>query len=122
MRQLARRYIRYTSQNPNLWAAIFEHSLPRGRAAPKWYAEKTWMLLEFGEKAIAPLFGPGEEKARHHEANVLWAGLYGIGSLATTGKLPVSESPELMVLSLIRNYVAGLRERHGGDVRDQVAE
>src|SRR5262245_56659501 len=35
--ELARRYIRYTGQNPNLWAAIFEHSLPRGRAAPKWY-------------------------------------------------------------------------------------
>lgn len=109
--ELARRYIDYTGRNPNLWAAVFEHSLPRGRTAPKWYAEKSGMLLEFGERAITPLFGPDEEAARRHEANVLWAGLYGIGSLATTGKLPASESPELMALLLIRNYLAGLRER-----------
>ena len=118
--ELARRYIRYTVQNPNLWAAVFEHSLPRGRTTPEWYAEKTWMLLGLGEKAIAPFFGPGEEAARLHEANVLWAGLYGIGSLATTGKLPASESPELMALSLIRNYLAGLRERHGGGASGQL--
>jgi AcrR family transcriptional regulator len=110
--ELARRYIDYTGRNPNLWAAVFEHSLPRGRTAPKWYAEKSGMLLEFGERAITPLFGPDEETARRHEANVLWAGLYGIGSLATTGKLPASEEPELMALSLIRNYLVGLRERN----------
>jgi AcrR family transcriptional regulator len=119
--ELARRYIEYTGRNPNLWAAVFEHGLPRGRTAPKWYAEKTGMLLEFGERAISPLFGPGEEAVRRHEANVLWAGLYGIGSLATTGKLPASESPELMTLSLIRNYLAGLRERSVRFAKSQVA-
>ena len=108
---LAQRYIDYTGHNPNLWAAVFEHSLPGRRAAPKWFAEKIATLLDLGERAIAPLFKPGEEAIRHHEANVLWAGLYGIGSLATAGKLPVSESPNLMVQSLIRNYIAGLRER-----------
>ena len=106
---LADRYIGYTSRNPSLWNSVFEHSLPSGRAAPAWFAEKTQTLLEFGEKAIAPLFQPGEETVRHHEAHVLWAGLYGIGSLATAGKLPAAESPQLMVQSLIRNYLAGLR-------------
>jgi AcrR family transcriptional regulator len=108
---LADRYIDYTSRNPSLWNSVFEHSLPNGRAAPVWFIEKRQTLLAFGEKAIAPLFRPGEEAARHHESTVLWAGLYGIASLATAGKLPPAESPQLMVQSLIRNYVAGLREQ-----------
>lgn len=107
---LADRYIGYTSRNPSLWNAVFEHSLPSGRTAPAWFIEKRQTLLAFGEKAIAPLFRPGEETARNHEAHVLWAGLYGIASLATAGKLPPAESPQRMVQSLIRNYVAGLRE------------
>ena len=106
---LAARYIGYTSQNRSLWNSVFEHSLPRGRAAPAWFIEKRQTLIGFGERAIAPLFQPGEETVRYHEAHVLWAGLYGIASLATAGKLPAGESPQLMVQSLIRNYLAGLR-------------
>ena len=108
---LADRYIGYTSRNRSLWNSVFEHSLPSGRAAPVWFIEKRQTLIGFGEKAIAPLFRPGEEASRHHEAHVLWAGLYGIASLATAGKLPSAESPQLMVQSLIRNYLAGLREQ-----------
>lgn len=106
---LAERYIGYTSRNPSLWNSVFEHSLPNERAAPAWFIEKRQALLEFGERAIAPLFQPGEEAVRCHEAHVLWAGLYGIASLATAGKIPATESPQRMVQSLIRNYLAGLR-------------
>ena len=111
LNDLATRYIGYTSRNRSLWNSVFEHSLPSGRAAPAWFIEKRDTLIGFAEQAIAPLFQPGEETVRHHEANVLWAGLYGIASLATAGKLPATESPQLMVQSLIRNYVAGLREQ-----------
>jgi hypothetical protein len=40
---------------------------------------------------------------------VLWAGLYGITSLAGAEKLSETEDPKIMVESLIRNYLAGLR-------------
>ena len=109
LNDLANRYIGYTSRNRSLWNSVFEHSLPSGRTAPAWFIEKRETLIGFGDQAIAPLFQPGEETIRHHEAHVLWAGLYGIASLATAGKLPASESPQLMVQSLIRNYLAGLR-------------
>jgi AcrR family transcriptional regulator len=109
LNDLANRYIGYTSRNRGLWNSVFEHSLPNGRTAPAWFIEKRETLIGFGAQAIAPLFQPGEETIRHHEAHVLWAGLYGIASLATAGKLPASESPQLMVQSLIRNYLAGLR-------------
>ena len=109
LEQLARRYIAYVGENRGLWNAIFEHSLPEGRDSPPWMVERTGKLLGLAERAIAPLFGDGEEDQRHHEAQVLWAGLYGIASLATADKLPAGESPEAMVRTLVRNSIAGIR-------------
>ena len=111
LQDLASRYIEYVGRNPGLWNAMFEHSLSGGRKAPEWFVERTQRLLDLGEKAIEPLFGPGEEKLRRHEANVLWASLYGIAALAAAQKLPANESPQQMVQSLIRNSAAGLRAR-----------
>ena len=109
LQDLANRYIAYVSRNAELWNCVFEHRLPVGREAPPWFGERTQTLLGFGEKAIAPHFGPQEEKLRQHEARVLWASLYGIAALATAKKLPNNESPQEMVRSLIRNFIAGLR-------------
>ena len=111
LQNLAGRYIEYVGRNPGLWNAIFEHSLPDGRAAPDWYVERTRQLLGFAEKAIEPLFAAGEEQALRHEAHVLWAALYGIAALATAQKLTADESPEALVRSLVRNYLAGLRSQ-----------
>jgi len=111
LQELAHRYIAYVSRNRGLWNAIFEHSLPEGREAPPWMVERTGKLLGLAEQAIAPLFALGEEARRCHEAQVLWAGLYGIASLATAGKLPAGESPEAMVATLVRNSIAGIRTR-----------
>jgi AcrR family transcriptional regulator len=113
---LARCYIDYVGRHRGLWNAIFEHSLPDGRSAPDWFAERTRVLMGYAERAIEPLFGLEEEATRRHEAQVLWAGLYGIASLANAGKLPADESPETMVQSLIRNSVAGLRVVRGKPV------
>ena len=111
LQNLAGRYIEYVSHNPGLWNAIFEHGLPDGRAVPDWYAERTRQLLGFAEKAIEPLFAAGEELVLRHEAHVLWAALYGIAALATAQKLTADESPEALVRSLVRNYLAGLRSQ-----------
>ena len=111
LQDLASRYIEYVGRNRGLWNAMFEHNLPEGRTAPVWYVERTQRLLGLGERAIEPLFRPGEEKLRRHEANVLWSGLYGIALLAAAKKLPLGESPQLMVQSLIRNYIEGLKAR-----------
>jgi AcrR family transcriptional regulator len=109
LQDLANRYIAYVGRNAELWNCVFEHRLPAGREAPPWFGERTQRLLGFGEKAIALLFGPHEEKLRQHEARVLWASLYGIAALATAKKLPNNESPQEMVRSLIRNFILGLQ-------------
>ncbi len=111
---LARCYIADVRERRGLWNAVFEHSLPEGKVQPDWYGERIATLLGFAARAIAPLFGPGEEAALRHQVQVLWAGLYGIASLATADKLPVGESPERMVETLARNTITALRARKAG--------
>ena len=111
LQDLARRYIAYVNRHRGLWNAIFEHSLPPGRETPAWWSERTATLLGFAERAIGPLFGAGEEARCRHEAQVLWAGLYGIASLASSDKLPAGESAEAMVATLARNAIAGITMR-----------
>ena len=109
LRALARAYIRFTSNHPNLWSMLFEPSALHGEQLPDWYHEKVRRLLGLAEQALASLFPAGQEELRHHSARVLWSGLHGICSLAHAGALPKSESETAMADSLITNYVTGLR-------------
>ena len=109
LRALARAYIRFTNDHPNLWSMLFEPSAPHGEQLPDWYHEKVRGLLGLAEQALASLFPAGQEERRHHSARVLWSGLHGICSLARAGALPKSESETAMADSLITNYVTGLR-------------
>jgi len=111
LRQLANSYTRFVDERPNLWNALFEHTLPNGRTYPERHASAVTSLLGLAETALAPLFPPGEENRRLHEARVLWASLYGVIFLAVSQKLAPTESPDQMARSLVANYVAGLRVR-----------
>ena len=108
---LARGYIGFTREHPRLWALLFEHRLPEGQSLPDWHAEKILRLLGLLERALASLFTPGEEGARHHSARVLWSSLHGMVSLESAGKLVATQTVDALVETLVVNYVAGLR--HG---------
>ncbi len=110
LRTLARAYIRFTSNHPNLWGMLFEPTAPHGEQLPDWYHEKVRRLFELPERALASLFPQGQEAQRHHSARVLWSGLHGICSLARAGALPKTESETALADSLITNYVTGLRQ------------
>ena len=109
LQQLASRYIRFVGEHPKLWNAVFEHTLPDGTALNQRHILAVTKLLGLVEAALAPLFPPGKEDRRLHEARVLWASLDGIASLAVSGKLAQAETPEYMAGSLATNYIAGLR-------------
>ncbi len=109
LRAMARSYISFTGEHPNLWNILFEHRLPEGQQLPEGHREKVRRLLGLVESALAPLFPPGRESERLHSARVLWCGLNGICSLTSAGATP--ESATAMAESLVTNYVAGLR--HG---------
>ena len=110
--ELAARYAAFTAENPRLWNALFEFSLPEGRNLPKQHTIRIVRLLGLAERALAPLF-PDDPAGTAHEAAVLWSCLYGIVSLAASDKLTATETAEAVLHSLVTNYVAGLRFRLG---------
>ena len=68
------------------------------------------------EEVLSRALPEAEPAALRRSARVLWCGVHGICSLALTGKLGLvtSESVRVMIESLVRNYLDGLRN---GEVR-----
>lgn len=110
LRRLAAAYTRYVVEHPRLWSVMFEHR-PEGDPSPDWYRAKIYRLLGLIEAAIAPLFKPGEEAARRHEAWVLWASYHGIVALTMASKIASAGSLHSLAESLIDNYVYALSHR-----------
>ncbi len=113
---LASGYAATAGENKNLWNALFSHSLPDGAKLPERYITTVNRLIGLCALALGPIFdgvADGEEKAIH-EANVLWASIYGIVSLDSAKKLPAFEAVDELAESLVLNYVAGLKARQWG--------
>lgn len=104
-------YLGFLADHPNLWNVLFEYALPEGQVPPEWYARKVEKVLGLLEEALAPLFGTEDSEAKAAAARTLWAGLHGICSLSSSGKLQIvsSQSVRAMAEGLVENYVAGLR-------------
>jgi AcrR family transcriptional regulator len=121
LQRLANRYMDFVTENPRLWTAVVEHNLPNRKETPKWYREKIGTLLGLVEVALSPLYSPARSDDRAHDARVLWGSLYGIASLASADKLAPNITPQQLALSLISNYVTGLRARRFTSKRRKVS-
>jgi AcrR family transcriptional regulator len=108
--QLALAYLAFTHEKPKLWNLLFEHHLPAGSALPAWYQQKLETLMGRVEAALAPEFGPGQDRERERAARVLWAGVHGITSLSTADKLSVvtTETATRLIEDLVATYLCGL--------------
>jgi AcrR family transcriptional regulator len=111
-RALGRAYITYTSAKPKLWNLLFEHHLPPGREVPTWYQQKIDGIMQRVEAAVAPLMPDSKPEVVKRTAQVLWASVHGITSLATADKLSIakSEGAGPLVDNLITAYLAGLKQ------------
>lgn len=109
---LGRAYMKYTSEKPKLWNLLFEHHLPPGRDVPVWYHQKIDGLMQRVEFAIAPLMPDSKPEVVKRTAQVLWAGVHGITSLATADKLSIAktEGAGPLVDNLIMAYLAGFKQ------------
>ena len=107
--RLADVYISLVTREPKRWNAVFEYSPPAGRQMPERYQQAVGNLLALVQKVIDPLFRPGQEARRLHEARVMWSGLYGIMTLASSRKSSVEIDTAAMVHSLAKTYIAGIR-------------
>jgi AcrR family transcriptional regulator len=113
VRALAQCYIQFIRDHPKRWSILFDHHLPDGVDLPEWHQEKVRRLLGLLERALAPLFAPGQEPKAHQSARVLWASLYGICALESVDKLGKIVTVEALSDSLITTHLAGLRARFG---------
>lgn len=107
---LARAYIRYTSANRSLWALLFEHRMPEGRALPAWYEAKVSRLIGLVDAALAPLYPRDDDApARRRAAAVLWSALHGICTLTLSDKMALIETApaEELAETLVRTFVNG---------------
>src|SRR5262245_46168415 len=111
LRDLAEQYEIFTREHPKLWSAIFEQKLQAGYRRKETYDASVRRMLAVVESAIAPLFRPGQERARLHDVRVLWAWLYGVSALASGGRMHEDESVSDMVQTVIDIYVSA---RSGG--------
>jgi AcrR family transcriptional regulator len=103
--RLAEEYVDFTSRHAMLWNALFELKLPLGHPRNEKYQTSVRLMLGVVERAIAPLFQPGEERARLHDVRLLWAWLYGISALGSGGRLHEEESVAGMTQTVIDIYV-----------------
>ena len=111
MLDLAYCYSNFARSNKNRWNAIYEHTLPLGEDWPEHYGQAVRKLIGLVAEVLQPLVGEGRKTEAQHEAHVLWASLYGIAFLETSNKLSRFEKPETFVVSLVENYITGLRVR-----------
>lgn len=115
LRRLAAAYTGFVMRHPRLWGVVMEHQPPGG--APDWYEEKVRRLMALTERAIAPLFRPGEAAARLHHARVLWACYHGIVALQLAQPAGSRAAAGSLTDSLIENYLYALAHRREGQSR-----
>lgn len=108
--RMARTYLTFASERPQLWNLLIEHHLPKDAPLPPSYPQRFEALAARVEEALVPLYPESAAEARRHAARVLWASMHGIASLSTADKLPAitSESAGAIVEDLVRSYLAGV--------------
>lgn len=103
--------LEFALRRPNIWRLLFEHRLPDNKKIPAWYREKSDELRRQIEMAIAPLLPDGNRYSSSQAALVLWAGIYGIISFSTTGKLVsiTADCARAMIDDFVIKFLVGLK-------------
>jgi len=109
----ANAYIKYSKENYNLWSMLFEYKISDKEQLPTEYKEKIERNFLFIERTIEDIKNDNSKKLNSNpkiSARVLWTGIHGICILANSGKLEItnSDNTEILVSSLIDNYIKGL--------------
>lgn len=86
LRILARGYLKFARENRNLWAALFEHRLPDGVAAPDWHLEKHMFLIQFIARPLASLQPDLKGEDLQVRALTLFSAVHGIVSISLEGR------------------------------------
>ncbi len=107
---IARDYLDFTARHRNRWASVLEFKSGTPHAFMEQFPQVISRLVVEVERALAPLFAPGQESDRRLAAAVLWTSLEGISAHTAANNLRMVAPTTTwdMTRSLIVNYLAGL--------------
>ena len=109
LKQIAKTYIRFATENFNLWNVLTNYEQMTEEDRPDWYMEKTARLFRMVEQHLAPLCKTSAKAER--SAKILWASVHGICVLGLNGRLDITGADPVQSLTdtLIENYMKGLK-------------
>jgi len=82
---LARIYVSFAVENPNLWSALFTHRLPDGVETPDWHRAEFAALITQIVAPLAELRPDLTGEALHQRAQTLFAAVHGVVQLSIYG-------------------------------------
>lgn len=113
LRNLARAYLRFATENRNLWKALFDHYLPEASPTPQWHLEEHLSLMAIIAEPLATLQPDMPAQDRVVRARTLFGAVHGVVSISLEGRF-VGLPPERLereVDELVLMIAAGAVER-----------
>lgn len=109
LKKIAQIYIRFATENFNLWNVLTNYEQMTEETRPDWYLQKTLRLFRMVEDFLAPLCKSAT--AAERSAKILWASVHGICVLGLNGRLDMTGAGSVQSLTdtLIENYIKGLQ-------------
>jgi AcrR family transcriptional regulator len=110
---LADAYIDYAAANRNRWNALFQHSMPDGRAVSPWFAERQAAAFAHIEAPLAVLLPDVSEQERSLLARSLFSAVHGMVALGLDEKVAAMPLPvlraqvRLVVTAICRGLATG---------------
>jgi len=96
---MGRRYVRFGLENPAYYRLIFQDSVPGLEFTSEHLTRmrRSWEIMRDTLKVWAKTWGVQDIDA-DYEANVIWATVHGITSLALAGRLPFTDQQQVFAL------------------------
>lgn len=113
LRALARGYLKFATENRNLWKALFDHYLPETSPTPQWHLEEHLALMKVIAEPLAELQPDMPMEDRAIRARTLFGAVHGVVSISLEGRfvgLPL-ERLEREVDELVLMIAAGAASR-----------
>lgn len=109
LKKIAKTYIRFATENFNLWNVLTNYEQMTEEDRPDWYMGKTAQLFRMVEAHLAPVCKTAAKAER--SAKILWASVHGICVLGLNGRLDITGADPVQSLTdtLIENYMKGLQ-------------
>ena len=107
---LAKTYLSFARNNPNMWAALFDHRMPPDSPIPDWYLDKQKVLFEHVTKPLSDIRPDINARQAGIQARVIFTAVHGIVAINVQHrflKLPDKEL-DVELERFIKTHINGM--------------